>query len=79
MVRPRHPSLTTQHPDIGEAWINMLHDIYAVLIEVHAFSSTAIDDIKYNIVLLHLFINVLSLQLCDPRVSSFVHVLVLPG
>ncbi len=38
----------------------MLHDIYAALVEVHAFSSMAIDDIKYNIVLLHLFINALS-------------------
>ncbi|PBK95050.1 hypothetical protein ARMGADRAFT_1077811 [Armillaria gallica] len=70
MVRSCHPSITTQYPDIGEAWINMLQDIYAALIEVHAFSSTAIDDIKDNIVSLHLFIDTLSLKPCDPMLSQ---------
>ncbi|KAK0241041.1 hypothetical protein EDD85DRAFT_733136, partial [Armillaria nabsnona] len=53
--------LTIEHPDIAEAWINMLHDIYAVLVEVHGFSSTAI-----NVIWFHLFIDVLSLRPCDP-------------
>ncbi|SJL17901.1 uncharacterized protein ARMOST_21468 [Armillaria ostoyae] len=45
----------------------MLHDIYAALVEVHWFSSTAIED---NIVWLHLFIDALSLRPCDLTLSQ---------
>ncbi|SJL17912.1 uncharacterized protein ARMOST_21481 [Armillaria ostoyae] len=65
--------LNPQHPDIGEVWANMLHNVYAALIEVHGFSSTAMDDpsgTEGNIVWLHLFIDALSLQPCNPTLPN---------
>ncbi len=47
----------------------MLHNVYAALVEVHGFSSTAMDDpsgTEGNVSWLHLFIDALSLQPCNP-------------
>ncbi|KAI8971315.1 Fungalysin metallopeptidase-domain-containing protein [Trametes punicea] len=69
--RPRYSSvqqLTEVHA-IGEVWANMLHNVYAALVEAHGFSSTARTDptgTEGNIVFLHLFIDALPLQPCDP-------------
>ncbi|KAK0467497.1 Fungalysin metallopeptidase-domain-containing protein [Armillaria novae-zelandiae] len=55
--------------NIGEVWANMLHNVYAALVGVHGFSSTAMDDpsgTEGNVVWLHLFIDALSLQPCNP-------------
>ncbi|PBK84477.1 hypothetical protein ARMGADRAFT_943578 [Armillaria gallica] len=54
---------------IGEVWANMLHNVYAALVQTYGWSSTAMDDAtgrEGNIVYLHLFIDALSLQPCNP-------------
>ncbi|KAK0505570.1 Fungalysin metallopeptidase-domain-containing protein [Armillaria luteobubalina] len=67
----RYSSIQQLHEvhDIGEVWANMLHNVYAALVSVHGFSSTVMDDpsgTEGNIVWLHLFIDALSLQPCNP-------------
>ncbi|KAK0202284.1 metalloprotease [Desarmillaria ectypa] len=71
----RYSSLATlfEVHDIGEVWANMLHNVYAPLVEVHGWSPTAMEDTygsEGNIVFLHLFIDALALQPCNP---SFVN------
>lgn len=54
---------------IGEVWANMLHNVYASLVESHGFSSTALTDPtgeEGNVVFLHLMIGALPLQPCNP-------------
>lgn len=54
---------------IGEVWANMLHNVYASLVEKHGFSATAGTDPsgpEGNIVFLHLFFDSLALQPCNP-------------
>ena len=72
---------------IGEVWANMLHTVYAVLVEEHGFSTrklTDVDGSEGNIVFMHLFIDALSLQPCNPScepiflmVSSFVFLMLM--
>lgn len=55
--------------DIGEVWANMLHNVYAALVGEHGFSATAHTDpsgSEGNVVYLHLFIDSLALQPCNP-------------
>ncbi|EIW51569.1 uncharacterized protein TRAVEDRAFT_176097 [Trametes versicolor FP-101664 SS1] len=55
--------------NIGEVWANMLHNVYAALVSAHGFSTTARTDptgTAGNVVFLHLFIDALSLQPCNP-------------
>ncbi|KAJ6583044.1 Fungalysin metallopeptidase-domain-containing protein [Mycena vulgaris] len=55
--------------DIGEIWANMLHNVHAALVAAHGFSKTARTDpsgAKGNVVFLHLFIDALALQPCQP-------------
>ncbi|KAK0450463.1 Fungalysin metallopeptidase-domain-containing protein [Desarmillaria tabescens] len=55
--------------DIGEVWANMLHNVYAALVQAFGWSSTAMDDATGNagnVVYLHLFVDALSLQPCNP-------------
>ncbi|KAF9469113.1 Fungalysin metallopeptidase-domain-containing protein [Collybia nuda] len=59
--------------NIGEVWANMLHNVYAALVAQHGFSSTARtnpDGTQGNIVYLHLFLDALSLQPCNPTFVS---------
>ncbi|KAI0797286.1 Fungalysin metallopeptidase-domain-containing protein [Irpex lacteus] len=61
-------TLTEVH-DIGEVWANILHNVYAALVAAHGFSATAHTDPTTtggNTVFLHLFIDALSLQPCNP-------------
>jgi extracellular elastinolytic metalloproteinase len=54
---------------IGEVWANILHNVYAALIGAHGWSATARTDpsgTEGNIVFLHLFIDALALQPCNP-------------
>ncbi|KAG6916533.1 hypothetical protein DXG01_006474 [Tephrocybe rancida] len=54
---------------IGEIWANMLHNVYAALVTEHGWSSTARTDptgTQGNVVFLHLFIDALPLQPCNP-------------
>ncbi|PFH46766.1 hypothetical protein AMATHDRAFT_153918 [Amanita thiersii Skay4041] len=55
--------------DIGEVWANMLHNVYATLVGAHGWSATARTDpsgSEGNVVHLHLFIDALALQPCNP-------------
>ncbi|KAI0363435.1 hypothetical protein BV20DRAFT_958322 [Pilatotrama ljubarskyi] len=55
--------------NIGEVWANTLHNVYAALVKARGFSSTARTDpsgTAGNVVYLHLFIDALSLQPCNP-------------
>ncbi|OJT09257.1 Extracellular metalloproteinase mep, partial [Trametes pubescens] len=54
---------------IGEVWANILHNVYAALVGVHGFSDTAHTDPTTtggNTVFLHLFLDALALQPCNP-------------
>ncbi|TFK34237.1 Fungalysin metallopeptidase-domain-containing protein [Crucibulum laeve] len=55
--------------NIGEVWANMLHNVYAALVAQYGWSATARADPtgpEGNIVFLHLFIDALALQPCNP-------------
>ncbi|KAJ6632604.1 Fungalysin metallopeptidase-domain-containing protein [Mycena sp. CBHHK59/15] len=55
--------------DLGEVWANMLHNVHAALVSAHGFSKTARTDptgSQGNVVFLHLFIDALALQPCQP-------------
>lgn len=55
--------------NIGEVWATMLHEVLAGLVEAHGFSTTANtnpDGTEGNIVYMHLFIDQLALQPCNP-------------
>ncbi|KAJ6587531.1 Fungalysin metallopeptidase-domain-containing protein [Mycena vulgaris] len=59
--------------DIGEVWANMLHNVYAALVEAHGFSTTAAtnpDGPEGNVVFLHLMLDALALQPCQPTFVS---------
>ncbi|KAI9443780.1 Fungalysin metallopeptidase-domain-containing protein [Lactarius indigo] len=61
-------TLTEVH-DIGEVWANMLHNVYASLVTAHGWSATARTNpggTEGNIVFLHLFLDALLLQPCNP-------------
>ncbi|EIN12402.1 hypothetical protein PUNSTDRAFT_81599 [Punctularia strigosozonata HHB-11173 SS5] len=61
-------TLTEVH-DIGEVWANILHNVYAALVSAHGFSATAHTDptgTAGNVVFLHLFLDALPLQPCNP-------------
>ncbi|KAI0075127.1 hypothetical protein K474DRAFT_1676603 [Panus rudis PR-1116 ss-1] len=67
----RYSSLQTLREvhDIGEVWANILHNVYAGLVAAHGFSATAHTDPTTtggNTVFLHLFIDALTLQPCNP-------------
>ncbi|CAA7257401.1 unnamed protein product [Cyclocybe aegerita] len=55
--------------DIGSVWANMLHNVYAALVGAHGWSATARTNpsgTEGNIVFLHLFMDALALQPCNP-------------
>ncbi|TFK49223.1 hypothetical protein OE88DRAFT_1713503 [Heliocybe sulcata] len=59
--------------NIGEVWANMLHNVYAALVSAHGYSSTAKTDATGtagNNVFLHLFIDALALQPCNPTFAT---------
>ncbi|KAJ7155333.1 Fungalysin metallopeptidase-domain-containing protein [Mycena filopes] len=67
----RYSSLATLNEvhDIGEVWANILHNVYAALVTAHGFSTTAKTNpagTEGNIVFLHLFIDALAIQPCNP-------------
>jgi hypothetical protein len=54
---------------IGEAWAEILHVVYAALVPVHGYDSSAKTNpasTAGNAVWLHLFIDGLALQPCNP-------------
>ncbi|KAF8156585.1 Fungalysin metallopeptidase-domain-containing protein [Crassisporium funariophilum] len=59
--------------NIGEVWANMLHNVYANLVNGHGWSATARTDptgSEGNVVFLHLFLDSLLLQPCNPTFLS---------
>ncbi|KAL1740948.1 Fungalysin metallopeptidase-domain-containing protein [Schizophyllum fasciatum] len=55
--------------DIGEVWANVLHNVYAALVEGFGWDAdfkTNADSEKGNVVFMHLFIDSLALQPCNP-------------
>ncbi|KAI0069746.1 hypothetical protein K474DRAFT_992389 [Panus rudis PR-1116 ss-1] len=59
--------------NIGEVWANTLHNVYAALVAAHGFSTTARTDpsgTAGNVVYLHLFLDALQLQPCNPTFIS---------
>ncbi|GLB39393.1 putative peptidase M36 family protein [Lyophyllum shimeji] len=55
--------------EIGEVWANMLHNVYAALVAARGFSTTALtnpDTSEGNVVFMHLFLDALLLQPCNP-------------
>ena len=73
--QPPHSSLLRIHElicltvDIGEVWANMLHNVLAALVDALGFSSTAKTDAsgpEGNVVFMHLMLDALPLQPCNP-------------
>ncbi|EJD49466.1 hypothetical protein AURDEDRAFT_112612 [Auricularia subglabra TFB-10046 SS5] len=61
-------TLTEVHA-IGEVWANLLHNVYAALLDVHGFNGDAKtnpDTGDAQSTFLHLFIDALALQPCNP-------------
>jgi extracellular elastinolytic metalloproteinase len=60
--------------DIGEVWANILHNVYAALVAKYGFDANARMDptsTAGNAVWLHLFIDALALQPCNPTCEYF--------
>ncbi|KAL4252742.1 Extracellular metalloproteinase [Abortiporus biennis] len=71
----RYSSIATLNEvhDIGEVWANVLHNVYAALVAAHGFSTTAHTDptgTQGNVVYLHLFLDALALQPCNPTLPT---------
>ncbi|TFK34236.1 Fungalysin metallopeptidase-domain-containing protein [Crucibulum laeve] len=59
----------TYRTGIGEVWANILHNVYAALVSQYGWSATARTNpsgTEGNIVYLHLFLDALALQPCNP-------------
>ena len=66
--------------DIGEAWADMLHNVYASLIAVDGFSPTLqvnSTGTARNVIYLHLFMDALALQPCNPTCMFFIPILII--
>jgi hypothetical protein len=64
-----HVKILTVLVDIGEVWANMLHNVYAELVKVYGFDAKARSDptsTKGNAIWLHLMMDALALQPCNP-------------
>ncbi|KAF8912309.1 metalloprotease [Mucidula mucida] len=71
----RYSSIATLNEvhDIGEVWANILYNVYAALVGVHGWSATAKTDptgSEGNVVYLHLLVDALALQPCNPTLVS---------
>ena len=67
----RYSSIKTLNEvhNIGEVWANMLHNVYAALVDEHGYDAdarTTPSSTAGNSVFLHLFIDALPLQPCNP-------------
>lgn len=54
---------------IGEVWANMLHNVYAALVDARGFAEDKLtnpDSTAGNVVFMRLFIDALSIQPCNP-------------
>ncbi|KAH8797984.1 Fungalysin metallopeptidase-domain-containing protein [Flagelloscypha sp. PMI_526] len=63
----------TEVHNIGEVWANILYNVYAALVEQYGWSETGRtnpDGTEGNVVWLHLFLDALLLQPCNPTFVS---------
>ena len=61
---------------MGEVWANMLHIVYAALVDRHGYSSSARTNPnggEGNVVWLHLFMDSFAIQPCHPTCKQFPH------
>ncbi|TFL04092.1 Fungalysin metallopeptidase-domain-containing protein [Pterulicium gracile] len=68
-LRYRDVAGTTLVHNIGEVWANLLHNVHIGLVDAHGFDPTASsnpDSTAGNAVFLHLFLDALKLQPCNP-------------
>ena len=59
--------------DIGEVWANVLHVVYGALVEEYGFAEDARtnpDSEAGNSVWLHLFVDALAIQPCNPTLPT---------
>ena len=71
----RYSSIKTLNEvhNIGEVWANMLHNVLAALVSAHGFTSSALTNASGtsgNQVFMHLFIDALALQPCNPTLPA---------
>ncbi|KAG6816128.1 hypothetical protein H0H87_008440 [Tephrocybe sp. NHM501043] len=71
----RYSSIKTLNEvhNIGEVWANLLHNVYAALVSAYGWSATAKTNpsgTEGNIVFLHLFLDSLALQPCNPTFAT---------
>ncbi|KAI5822705.1 hypothetical protein K523DRAFT_358185 [Schizophyllum commune Tattone D] len=71
----RYSSIRTLNEvhDIGEVWANMLHNVYAALVGEYGWEAgfkTSADGEAGNVVFMHLFIDALALQPCNPTLPT---------
>ncbi|KAF8909875.1 Fungalysin metallopeptidase-domain-containing protein [Mucidula mucida] len=70
----QHASIVPQcYTDIGEVWANIMHNVLAALVADLGFSETAKTDptgTEGNVVFLHLMLDALQLQPCNPDFIS---------
>ena len=71
----RYSSIRTLNEvhNIGEVWANMLHNVYAALVGEYGWEAsfkTSADSEAGNVVFMHLFIDALALQPCNPTFVS---------
>jgi extracellular elastinolytic metalloproteinase len=65
-------SLNEVH-NIGEVWANMLHNVHAALVKAHGFDTSAKTNpagTSGNNVFMHLFIDSMAIQPCNPTFVS---------
>ncbi len=71
---PRIPHSLDTCADMGEVWANTLHNVYAALVTAYGWSKVALTDPttkEGNVVWLHLFVDALLLQPCNPTCEVF--------
>jgi hypothetical protein len=59
--------------DAGEIWANMLHNVYAALVKKYGFSKSARTNPngkEGNVVFLHLMLDALAIQPCNPQCET---------
>ncbi|KAJ8087794.1 hypothetical protein PM082_006631 [Marasmius tenuissimus] len=71
----RYSDLSTRETlhEMGEIWANILHNVYSALVTKHGWSSAALTDStgsSGNVVWLHLIVDGLALQPCNPTFTT---------
>ncbi|KAG6862518.1 hypothetical protein C0995_000066 [Termitomyces sp. Mi166 len=71
-----HPMIVDSNvfrTEIGEVWATILHEVLSALVDVYGISRNARtnpDSLEGNVVFMHLFIDSLSIQPCNPTLPN---------